>query len=136
MLPGLKIYAAVGFGSALGAVARHLCAILIGVEPGTFPWSTFAVNCAGAFLIGVIAVLTADGGRWPISPVLRAFAVAGFCGGFTTFSIFSLEALHLLEFGRADLAGLYVGASLVAWMASVWIGVRSAGLVAAKNGRG
>lgn len=85
-------------GGALGTVARYGAGSFVSSWTGTsFPWATFAINVVGSFLLGVIVAL-AD--RAIISPELRTFLAVGFCGAFTTFSTFSLEALALIQGGR------------------------------------
>jgi CrcB protein len=123
---GIAITLAVAAGGALGAVARYLVslALLEALGPG-FPWGTLVVNAAGSFLIGLYVAITGPGGRFRTGPVRSGFVVTGFCGGFTTFSIFSLDALLMLEAGDAKLAGLYVAASLLLWLAAVWAGYRT-----------
>ena len=125
MAASLRLYAAVGAGSALGALARFLCTVaMAGLLGPAFPWGTLAVNVLGSLVIGLYATLTEPDGRLLASPTQRQFVMAGFCGGFTTFSIFSLETLLLVEAQAFGLAGLYVGASLVLWLIFVWIGYR------------
>jgi fluoride exporter len=120
-----RLYLAVGLGGMLGSVARSLVSLgllhLLG--PG-FAWGTLAVNVAGSFLIGLYATLTEPGGRLVASPAQRQFMLAGVCGGFTTFSIFSLETVLLAEQGAFDRAAVNVGASVVLWLVAVWIGCR------------
>lgn len=126
MLRALAITLAVAAGSALGAVARHLVshATVALLGPG-FGWGTLVVNVAGAFLIGLFAAATGAGGRVRAGAVLANFVVAGFCGGFTTFSIFSLEVLEMGLAGAPGRAGLYVAVSLVLWLGAVWAGHRA-----------
>jgi fluoride exporter len=121
-----RLYTFVAAGSALGALARYLCsvALLALLGPG-FPWGTLAVNVLGSFLIGLYATATEPDGRVMAGPEQRAFVIAGFCGGFTTFSIFSLEMLLLVERHAFGLAGLYVTASLALWLVAVWVGHRT-----------
>ncbi|MDR6991978.1 MULTISPECIES: CrcB family protein [Luteimonas] len=118
-----RVYAAVMLGSALGAVARFGCSVaaleLLG--PG-FPWGSLAVNVVGSFLIGLFAAVTEPGGRIFATPAQRQFLLAGFCGGFTTFSVFSLETLYLVEAGALALAGLNLAVSISAWLLAVWGG--------------
>jgi fluoride exporter len=120
-----RLLLAVALGAALGSVARFLIAIgLVQLLGPGFGWGTLAVNVLGSFLIGLYATLTEPGGRLLASPAARQFVLAGFCGGFTTFSIFSLETLLLVEAGRLALAGLTVGLSVVFWLLAVWMGYR------------
>lgn len=121
-----RLYISVAAGSALGALARYLCsvALLSLLGPG-FPWGTLAVNVLGSFLIGLYATVTAPDGRMMAGLEQRAFVITGFCGGFTTFSIFSLEMLLLVERHAFGLAGLYVTASLALWLGAVWVGYRT-----------
>ena len=120
-----RLYTAVGAGGALGALARYLCSVaLVALLGPAFPWGTLAVNVLGSFLIGLYASLSEPEGRLLPSPAQRQFVMAGFCGGFTTFSIFSLETLLLVERQAFDLAAIYVAASVSLWLISVWTGYR------------
>jgi fluoride exporter len=92
----------VALGGAIGAVLRYLTGLAL-----AFPFGTLAVNIVGSFLIGVLWVALAERGHW--APLL----VTGVLGGFTTFSAFSLDTLRLVEAGRANMAGLYVLASVM-----------------------
>jgi CrcB protein len=123
MRTGSRLYAAVALGSALGAVTRYLCSLAVVALAGTvFPWATLLVNVVGSFLIGLFAAVTAPDGRFLVGPAARQFVMAGFCGGFTTFSVFSLETLLLIDGNRFGIAVLYVGASLLLWLFAVWLG--------------
>ena len=125
MAVSTRLYAAVAMGSALGAIARFLCSVALAELLGpAFPWATLAVNGLGSFLIGLYATVSEPGGRLPAGHVGRQFVIAGFCGGFTTFSFFSLETLLLLERQALGLAGAYVAASIVTWLTLVWVGYR------------
>ena len=126
MAASTRLYAAVAAGSALGALARFMCSLaLTGLLGPGFPWGTLAANGLGSFLIGLYATVSGPGGRLPAGPVGRQFVITGFCGGFTTFSIFSLETLLLAETQAIGLAGAYVAASLVTWLTLVWVGCRT-----------
>ncbi len=119
----LRLYLAVGLGSGLGAVFRYLCSFGMMSLFGTwFPWGTLIVNILGSFVIGYYATLTEPGGRLFLDPAMRQFVLAGFCGGFTTFSIFSLETVLLVEQNRLVSAVGYVVLSLILWLIAVWIG--------------
>jgi fluoride exporter len=118
-----RIYLAVAVGSALGAVARHLVSVAaLAVLGPAFAWGTLSVNVLGSWLIGLYAALTEPDGRLMARPATRQFVLGGFCGGFTTFSIFSLETLLLFTGGRTGIAALYVTVSLAAWLGAVWAG--------------
>jgi CrcB protein len=115
---------AAGAGSALGAVARYATSLwmLTTFGPG-FPWGTLSVNVLGSFLIGLFAAILTGEGRFRENHATRQFLLAGFCGGFTTFSIFSLELLLFAMVGDWTRAGAYLGLSLVLWLAAVWLGL-------------
>jgi CrcB protein len=119
----LFLYAVVAIGSVIGSVLRALASLaaLAWLGPA-FPWGTLSVNIVGSFVIGLYAALTGPDGRIFASAYQRQFVMTGICGGFTTFSVFSLEAFRFFHAGRPALAGLYVGVSVVAWLLSVWIG--------------
>jgi fluoride exporter len=122
---GRRLLLAVALGAALGSVARFLITVgLVQLLGPGFAWGTLAVNVLGSFLIGLYATLTGPDGRLLASPATRQFVLTGFCGGFTTFSIFSLETLLLVKAGRLALAGLTVGLSVVFWLLAVWMGYR------------
>ena len=114
----------VGLGSALGGMARYAVALLFNSLLGeTFPWATLFVNVTGSFTIGFFFALTSAGGRWPVSPEWRLFVTTGICGGYTTFSSFSLQTLALLRDGEWLPAGLNIFGSLALCLAAVWGGV-------------
>ncbi len=113
----------VAVGGALGSVARFLCSFALARWFGeTFPWGTLFVNVLGSFVIGFFFTLTAPGGRLLISTDWRIFVTVGICGGFTTFSSFSLQTLVLLRDGEWLLASLNAFGSLAVCMLAVWLG--------------
>lgn len=127
MTGSIGLYAAVAAGGALGSVARYLCSLgALAVLGPAFPWGTLLVNAVGSLLIGFYATLTEPGGRLYAAPATRQFVMTGFCGGFTTFSVFSLESIRLAEAGTLGLAGAYVLTSVVLWLLAVWAGYRLA----------
>jgi CrcB protein len=107
----VQLLAAVAIGGALGSVARYLVAIGAGRLVGTeFPWGTLLINIAGSFLIGVLAEAFAL--SWNVSEAMRVFLTVGICGGFTTLSTFSLDAIVLMQRGELWSAGGYIAASV------------------------
>jgi len=98
------MYLWVALGSAIGGVLRY--AISRAMEPvsGGIPWGTVVVNIVGCFVIGYFGTLTLAGGRFAEPPEVRIFVMVGVCGGFTTFSSFSLQTFELLRTGRWGLA--------------------------------
>ncbi|MGN8550598.1 fluoride efflux transporter CrcB [Bradyrhizobium sp. 13971] len=107
----VQLLAAVAIGGSLGSVARYLVAIGAGRLVGTeFPWGTLVINIVGSFLIGVLAEAFAL--SWNASQVTRVFLTVGICGGFTTFSTFSLDAIVLMQRGELWAAGAYIAASV------------------------
>lgn len=117
-----RVLAAVALGGALGAPARYAVSLAVDVTPGTFPWGTFWTNMSGTFVVGVLVVLIAERSR--STPYLRAFAVSGFLGSYTTYSTFAVETDLLLRNGRLGVALAYVVASLGAGLAAAWSGMR------------
>ncbi len=121
-----RLYPAVALGSVAGALLRLFASQMLASTAGTgFPWGTLFVNVAGSFLIGLYAAISAPHGRIPGTLMQRNFVMTGFCGGFTTFSAFSLETLRLAQSGDLVRAGIYVGASLVVWLAAAALGFLS-----------
>jgi CrcB protein len=115
------LYGYVIAGSVLGGVARYLLSLVIhsGAE---FPWATLFVNVTGSFIIGFYSTLSGPDGRLFASARQRQFVMTGFCGGYTTFSAFSLETFRLLQAGMARTALAYVAISVVTWLVAVWFG--------------
>ena len=92
-------YLLLALGGALGTLARYCVVSAAGPLSKTLPWGTIFINIAGSFLIGFFGTLTLAQGRYPVSENVRLFVMVGFCGGFTTFSSFSLQTLDLLRSG-------------------------------------
>ncbi|MEK0083416.1 fluoride efflux transporter CrcB [Benzoatithermus flavus] len=119
----MDTYLWVAFGSALGGIGRFWCSGFVAERfGGTFPWGTMLVNVVGSFIIGFFATLTGPDGRLLVSPNARQFVMVGICGGYTTFSSFSLQTLSLLRDEEWLLAGLNIVLSVVLCMLSVWLG--------------
>ena len=111
---------AVGIGGALGSIALYLLAAL-GPRTGTLPWVTLGVNVTGSLLLGFLVRYFAGAMQGAPSPAL-AGATVGFCGGFTTFSAFSYELLHLAERGSWGRAAVYAVASVALCLVAAALG--------------
>jgi fluoride exporter len=113
----------VALGGALGSMARFgLAAAVAALTGPQFPWGTLLINVGGSFVIGWFGALTGSRGSLNVTPDIRIFVMVGICGGFTTFSSFSLQTLELLQSGEALRAGAYIVGSVVLCLAGVWIG--------------
>jgi CrcB protein len=115
-------YLWVALGGALGSVGRYWLANVIESRTGgTFPWGTIAVNVSGSFVIGFLAAFAGSPGLLG-SPGLRLFFMVGVCGGYTTFSSFSLQTLSLARNGEWLHAGGNVVLSVMLCLTGVWLG--------------
>jgi CrcB protein len=123
----LTAYLVIGLGSALGGGARYGCGVLAAaVWPVAIPWMTILINMLGSFVIGLFATLTGPDGRVLIGTLWRQFVMVGVCGGYTTFSTFSLESVALLRAGRPLAASANVVLSLGLCLVAAWLGHRIA----------
>lgn len=118
-------YLLVGLGSALGGMGRYWLAGVVAHHLGAaFPWGTLVVNVSGSFVIGLIASLVGPEGRidprW--SQTMLPFFMAGLCGGYTTFSSFSLQTLDLMRSSHWTEAGLNVLLSVMLCLLAVFLG--------------
>lgn len=103
---------AVAVGGATGSVLRYLVGVGSGKLFGTdFPWGTLIINVTGSFLLGAFVGLFAS--KWDLPQAARIFLTVGICGGYTTFSTFSLDAWVLVERGESFSAVAYMIASVV-----------------------
>jgi CrcB protein len=112
-VPAGRTLAAVFVGGALGTVARAGLAVAFPAPPAHWPWPTFVVNVAGAFLLGWFAT------RLPAASLGRPLLGTGLCGGLTTFSTLQVEIVTMLDGGHVGPAAAYAAASLAAGYASV-----------------
>ncbi|MEW6254671.1 MAG: fluoride efflux transporter CrcB [Pseudomonadota bacterium] len=126
------VYGYVALGGALGSLLRfglnRWLTLLLG---DTLPWGTLLINAGGSFAIGLFAALFAGAGAWSAPLEIRQFLLVGLCGGFTTFSSFSLQTFTLLQGGEPGRALLYVALSLVLCFAAVALGHALPGVFAA-----
>lgn len=120
-------YLYIALGGALGSMGRYAVGVAFASRLGSFfPWATLTVNVAGSFLIGLLAFLCGTEGRWTLPEAWRLFFLVGLCGGFTTFSSFSLQTLELLQQGESVRAFLNVAASVIVCLAAVFVGYLAA----------
>jgi len=119
----MTAYLWIGVGSALGGMARYLCTGLAArFISDTFPWGTMLVNIVGCVFIGLFATFTGPDGRFLVAPTVRQFVMVGICGGFTTFSSFSLETLNLARDGQWIKVAANVLGSVLLCLIGVWLG--------------
>ena len=115
MIPSLYVLA----GSALGGLARFWLGIWSAQWLGSrLPWGTLLINVLGSLVIGWFGALTGEG-RLGVAPDIRVFVMVGLCGGFTTFSSFSLQSLELLQRGDYGWALAYMVGSVVLCLLAV-----------------
>jgi len=123
-------YLWIAIGGALGTTARYWLSGVVAQSIGeTFPWGTLIINVTGSFVIGFFGALTGPDGRVFVGSTARQFVMIGMCGGYTTFSSFSLQTLNLMNEGEWFRAGANVGLSVLLCMIAVWVGVVLAGLI-------
>src|SRR6201997_566626 len=119
--PSAMLYAWVSFGSIFGGLARYFVSLVLDTGPG-FPFATLFINAPGSLIIGFYATLPGPDGRLLARPEHRQFVMTGFCGGYTTFSTFSLETFRLFHGGMKATALAYIATSVISWLFSVWLG--------------
>jgi CrcB protein len=121
------MYVWVMVGSALGGAARYWCSGFAANHFGeTFPTGTLLVNVIGSFIIGFFATLTGPDGRLLVRTEMRQFVMVGLCGGYTTFSSFSLQTLDLVRSGELGRAGANIALSFALCLLAVWLGYAAA----------
>jgi fluoride exporter len=116
-------YLWVALGAALGGMMRYWMsgvAARLGAE--TFPWGTLFINASGSAFLGFFATLSGPEGRAIVQPATRLFVMTGVCGGFTTFSTFSLETLRLAQDREWSMAAWNAILSFALCLAGVWAG--------------
>jgi CrcB protein len=124
-----SLAAAVVVGGVIGSLVRWAVALALPETLAGLPWPTLFANITGSFVIGFYATLTAPGGRLFASARARQFVMTGFCGGYTTFSGFSIEILRLVQAGDVRTAAVYGLVSVASWLAAVWLGDALAGWI-------
>lgn len=113
---------AIAAGGALGSVARYWVGIGLARWSQAMPWGTMLINASGSFAIAFFGTLTLSSGRYPASDLVRLFFMVGICGGYTTFSSFSLQSFDLLRGGAAGRAALNMVLSVAICMLCVAVG--------------
>jgi CrcB protein len=114
---------AVAVGGAMGSVARFwLASAMTALTGPRFPWGTLLINVLGSFVIGLVAGMTLTPVRVAMNPDIRIFLMTGVCGGFTTFSAFSLQTLELLQNGDVVPAFGYAIGSVVLCLIATYCG--------------
>ena len=125
MNSSVATYAWVALGSALGGVARFWFSNLALQFWGpNFPWGTIIINVSGSFAIGLFAGITGTQERWQVDPRFAQFFMSGLCGGYTTFSAFSLQTLQLARQNQWMWVAANVALSVICCLAAVWLGYR------------
>jgi fluoride exporter len=126
----MATYLWIALGSALGGLARHWCTMMATAWFGVaFPWGTLFINVIGSFVIGLFFALTGPGGRFDVPLDARLFVMTGICGGYTTFSAFSLQTLSLFQDGAWLRGAAYILASVALCLIAVWVGYALAELI-------
>ncbi len=117
------IYVWVALGGAIGTLGRFCLSSLVANHYGeSFPFGTLLINITGSFIIGFFATLTDTDGSVMVVREMRAFVTIGICGGYTTFSSFSLQTLQLLQERQWLNAGANIVGSNVGCLVAVWLG--------------
>ncbi|HEU0276141.1 MAG TPA: fluoride efflux transporter CrcB [Candidatus Udaeobacter sp.] len=110
-------------GGAIGTGARFWVSGFVAQRIGEFfPVGTLVVNVSGSFVIGFFAAFTDPQGPFLISSPFRQFFMIGLCGGYTTFSSFSLQTLDLAQQGDWLKAGVNISLSVLCCLIAVWLG--------------
>jgi CrcB protein len=116
-------YFLVALGGAIGSMARLWLGARVALLTGLgFPWGTILVNILGSLVIGFVATLAGPSGRVAVPLEAQAFVMVGLCGGFTTFSAFSLQTFELARDGRLLYAGANIALSVVLCLTAVVLG--------------
>jgi fluoride exporter len=109
-------------GGALGTLIRYLISVQTSAAPHELPWSTIAINISGSFLLGFFGTFTLSNGKFPVSENIRLLVMVGICGGFTTFSSFSLQTFDLMRNGHFLRAAINIIGSVVLCICAVALG--------------
>ncbi len=116
----------VAIGGAIGSVARYWVALWMMPFSRDLPLGTMLINVVGSFIIAFFGTLTVANGRYAAPELWRIFVMVGICGGFTTFSSFSLQTFELIRAGAPGRALVNIGLSVTLCLASVTLGYMAA----------
>lgn len=120
----------IAIGGAMGSVGRYYASrMVMHLSGGLFPYGTMFVNVTGAIVIGFLAALASPDSRLFLSPQARLFLMTGICGGYTTFSTFSLETVALMGDGQWLAASANAVGSVLLCLVAVWLGTVAAQLL-------
>lgn len=133
-MPALITYFWLGIGGAAGTIFRYWLGGVVSNYFPTFPMGTLVINVSGSFLIAFFGTLTDTNGRWLVGPTGRIFFMTGICGGYTTFSSFSLQTLNLARDGEWLYAGLNVLGSVALCLLAAWLGYLAAAFINSLKG--
>ena len=112
----------IALGGALGTLGRYALSLVALPISQNLPWGTILINILGSFVIGLFGTLTLSTGKFPVSENWRLFVMVGLCGGFTTFSAFSLQTLDLIRGGSPTRASANIFLSVTLCVAAVAVG--------------
>lgn len=115
-----KNFILVGIGGGLGAMLRYFVYMMM--KSNDFPYGTLLINILGSFVIGIVMAISIKELSFPSD--IKLFIATGICGGFTTFSSFSLENILLMQEGRLNTAFFYIAVSLIGGIAATWLGFK------------
>ncbi|MES2431236.1 MAG: fluoride efflux transporter CrcB [Bacteroidota bacterium] len=116
----IKKFLLIGLGGAIGSMIRYFFSLTF--IQRSWPWPTFLVNVIGSFIIGMIIAISLKNESFATN--WKLFLATGICGGFTTFSAFSVENLQLLQNGKYFLCASYIIASIVLGIFAAWLGYK------------
>ena len=119
----IRNFLLVGLGGGIGSIMRYACSLVI--SSTYYPFATLIVNILGSLIIGLIAGISYKNETFLVS--WKLFLATGICGGFTTFSAFSIENLQFLQNGKYLQGLTYITGSIVLGITAAWVGYKISG---------